>query len=681
MNKKTPLVEIKGIGEKTAALFAKLEIYTVGDLLRKYPMDYEEMQAPVRISEAAVGETNAFRLMVKASPSVKTVGRLQIMNFVCGFGPEVMTITFFNMPYLKKTLLPGKEFVFRGKLLQKGTFVFMEQPKIYTPAEYEKKLKVIWPRYSLTKGLTNNAVQKAVKQALDAYIFPQERYPKEFLMQYDLCGEKEAIVQMHFPESYEKLVKARKRIVFDEFFTFIYGLRSKQSMETKLANHFPMIETAETIRFIESLPFRLTQEQSKVWEEMKEDMLSPYCMNRLIQGDVGSGKTVLALLSLLLAISNGYQGALMAPTEVLATQHYETVKDYAERFHIDFSPILLVGSMTAKQKKEAYERIECGEAKLVIGTHAVIQDKVKFKNLAMVVTDEQHRFGVRQRETLAEKGFEPHVCVMSATPIPRTLALILYGNLSISTIKELPSTRKPIKNCVVNTGYREKAYKFMLSEISKGRQVYIICPMALEGEMEQLENVVEYTDKIRSQFPSGVQIAYLHGKMKPQDKKRIMDDFAARNIDILVSTTVIEVGINVPNATVMMVENSERFGLCQLHQLRGRVGRGSEQSYCIFMSANEKKEVMERLSILNTSNDGFFIASEDMRLRGPGDLFGIRQSGEFAFKVGDIYMDTDVLKQAQEAVCDVLENTEKYADFIKSMEISEFINFIDFRSI
>lgn len=681
MDKNTPLTQIKGIGDKTAALFHKLDIDSVGDLLRKYPVDYEELQPAIRLSEAIPGEVQAFRLMIKASPTVKTAGRLNIMNFVGGQGNDIITLTFFNMPFLKKTLLPGKEFVFRGKLVQKGTFRMLEQPKIYTVTEYEKKCQLIWPKYSLTKGLTNAAVQKAVKQGLSSYSFMQEMYPASFMKKYGLISEKQAIMQMHFPESYEKLFEARRRIVFDEFFTFIYGLQSEQQKEERIPNHFPMIETAETVRFLESLPFQLTGEQSKVWEEMKQDLLSPYCMNRLIQGDVGSGKTVLALLALLLVVSNGYQGALMAPTEVLATQHYETVKEYSKRFGIDFAPILLVGSMTAKEKRNAYEKIACGNARLIIGTHAVIQDKVNFRNLALVVTDEQHRFGVRQRETLADKGDFPHVCVMSATPIPRTLALILYGDLSISTIKELPSQRKPIKNCVVNTSYREKSYAFMKKEIEKGRQVYVICPMALEGEMEQLENVVEYADKLKDILPKEIQIAYLHGKMKPAEKKHVMDEFANHNIDILVSTTVIEVGINVPNATVMMVENAERFGLCQLHQLRGRVGRGSEQSYCIFMSANEKKETMERLEILNKSNDGFFIASEDMRLRGPGDLFGIRQSGDFAFHVGDVFSDAELLKQAQEAVVDVLEHEEDYAKLKDCLVHDRFVNFIDFRTI
>ena len=340
----------------------------------------------------------------------------------------------------------------------------------------------------------------------------------------------------------------------------------------------------------------------------------------------------------------------MAPTEVLAAQHYEGICGYVEHYHVSLKPILLVGSMTAREKREAYERIAAGEVNLVVGTHAVIQEKVRFKNLALVVTDEQHRFGVRQREVLAEKGSNPHVLVMSATPIPRTLAIILYGDLQVSVIDELPANRLPIKNCVVGTSYRPKAYEFIAKEVANGRQAYVICPMVEEGEMEDLENVTEYAQKLRAALPADIQVATLHGRMKPADKNRVMEEYAAHNIDVLVSTTVIEVGINVPNATVMMVENAERFGQAQLHQLRGRVGRGEHQSYCIFISAQDNKETMERLDILNRSNDGFFIASEDLKLRGPGDLFGIRQSGEFAFRMGDIYTDAEILRQASQAV-------------------------------
>ena len=382
---------------------------------------------------------------------------------------------------------------------------------------------------------------------------------------------------------------------------------------------------------------------------------------------------------------------------MLAKQHYEGICAYTKQYHLIFKPVLLVGSMTAAQKREVYEQIASGEANLIVGTHALIQDKVAYRKLALVVTDEQHRFGVRQRERLAGKGEQgiapvgeghPHVLVMSATPIPRTLAIILYGDLSVSVIDELPADRLPIKNCVVNTAYRPKAYNFISKEVAAGRQAYVICPQVEAGELEDVENVVEYTGKLRAALPDSVQIAYLHGKMHSADKNRIMEEFAAHNIDVLVSTTVIEVGINVPNATVMMVENAERFGLAQLHQLRGRVGRGEHQSYCIFVSSNEKKETMERLDILNHSNDGFHIAAQDLKLRGPGELLGVRQSGDLAFRIGDVYADATVLQEAAGAVDTLMREDAELAQEEHQMLRQHFeahgrpgINSIDFRTI
>ena len=493
----------------------------------------------------------------------------------------------------------------------------------------------------------------------------------------------EALNNIHFPRDMEHLVAARRRMVFDEFFDFLYYLRENKEQSDQLINEYQMTETADTVQFLEQLPYELTRAQKKVWAEIRSDLNSHYCMNRLVQGDVGSGKTIIAVLALLMCVSNGYQGAMMVPTEVLATQHYEDICEYIEKYNIAFSPVLLVGSMTAKEKRIAYEKIASGEANVVIGTHAVIQEKVVFKNLAWVVTDEQHRFGVRQRETLANKGQNPHVLVMSATPIPRTLAIILYGDLQISVIDELPANRLPIKNCVVNTSFRPKAYQFIEKEVRSGRQAYVICPMVEEGEMEELENVIDYAEKLRSALPGDIRVGILHGKMRPADKNRIMEEFASHELDVLVSTTVIEVGINVPNSTVMMVENAERFGLAQLHQLRGRVGRGEHQSYCIFISTQDNKETMERLDILNKSNDGFFIASEDMKLRGPGDLFGIRQSGDFAFRMADIYTDAGILKQASEAVNKVMDNylTEMELQNLKTFLATRSINKVDFRTI
>ncbi len=566
-----------------------------------------------------------------------------------------LQLTFFNMPFLKKVLRPGGFYVFRGLVQTRGNLRLMEQPRMFSLEDYRKQMNCLIPKYSLTRGLSNLTFQKTVRKVLADFCFEEECYPKELLKSCGLISERQALETVHFPRDRESLAAARKRLVFDEFFSFFYLLRQNRKCSEGLQNHYPMFETADTVRFLERLPFPLTKAQRKVWQEIRDDLGGPHCMNRLIQGDVGSGKTILALLALLMCAANGFQGALMAPTEVLAAQHYETASGYVKQYGVAFRPVLLVGSMTAKEKQEAYGKIASGEANLIIGTHALIQTKVEYKSLALVVTDEQHRFGVRQRETLAGKGQNPHILVMSATPIPRTLAIILYGDLHISVLDELPEGRLPIKNCVVNTSWRPNAYKFIAGEVAKGRQAYVICPQVEEGESEELENVVDYAEKLKNVLPPQIQVSYLHGRMRPSDKNRIMEEFVAHSVDVLVSTTVIEVGINVPNATVMMVENAERFGLAQLHQLRGRVGRGEHQSYCIFVSAQEKKETMERLQILNRSNDGFYIASEDLKLRGPGDLFGIRQSGEFAFRMADIYTDAAVLRQASQAIDGLLQ--------------------------
>lgn len=687
MSDAIPVNRIKGVGEKTAALFGKINVYTVDDLIRHYPRDYETYDAPVSILETSPGSVQAVYGQITAIPNVKKVRNLSILNAILkDDNGDSIQLTFFNMPFLKKVLKPGGFYLFRGLVQQRGAHKIMEQPRMFTWDEYKQKSGRLLPRYALTKGLTNQTVQKSVAQALEYYPPEKEYLPQMILQKYPMLSHREAVYALHFPENREELLAARNRMVFEEFFSFLLVLRKNKELAAKTENHFPMYETADTVRFLEQLPFPLTKAQKKVWGELREDMGSPYAMNRLIQGDVGSGKTILAVLALLMCAANGYQGAMMAPTEVLAVQHFETISGYVKKYGIAFRPVLLTGSMTAKEKREAYAKIASGEANLIIGTHALIQEKVEYSSLALVVTDEQHRFGVRQRETLAAKGSEPHVLVMSATPIPRTLAIILYGDLKVSVIDELPANRLPIKNCVVGTAYRPKAYEFIAKEVAAGRQAYVICPMVEEGESEDLENVVDYTEKLRAVLPPSVQVAYLHGKMRPADKNRIMEEFAAKEIDVLVSTTVIEVGINVPNATVMMVENAERFGLAQLHQLRGRVGRGEFQSYCIFISTSEAKETMERLQILNHSNDGFHIASEDLKLRGPGDIFGIRQSGEFAFVLGDIYTDANILKEASDAVEQLLVSDPELTDDDSLALVNYFkehtaVNVVDFRTI
>ena len=530
----------------------------------------------------------------------------------------------------------------------------MEHPEIFSREQYEERLHVLYPIYSLTKGLTNKFMAKTMKQILDEREMTQEYLPEEYRTHYHLAEYNYALTHIHFPENRKDMMEGRKRLVFDEFLLFILSVRMMKEKNQNRKNTFHLKPVWETENIIENLPYDLTNAQKRVWNEIETNMTGKHLMSRLVQGDVGSGKTIIAFLAMILAAANGCQAALMAPTEVLARQHYEGMCQLLGEQGLSYPAVLLTGSTKGKEKKEIYRQIREGEAKLIIGTHALIQEKVFYQDLALVITDEQHRFGVNQREDLSQKGGNPHVLVMSATPIPRTLGIILYGDLDISVMDELPARRLPIKNCVVDTSYRPKAYKFIENQVLQGRQVYVICPMVEESEGLEAENVLDYSQMLSRTLPSQIKVAYLHGRMKAAEKNKIMEAFAENEIQVLVSTTVIEVGVNVPNATVMMVENAERFGLAQLHQLRGRVGRGAYQSYCIFVYGGDDEETRKRLEILVKSNDGFFIAGEDLRLRGPGDLLGIRQSGMLEFRLGDIFQDADILKKASEAAGAIL---------------------------
>ena len=644
---------LKGVGEKTEKLFQKVGIYDTDDLLHYYPRNYDEYETPVDIAELKEETVQAVSAAVCSGVYVNSVRGRQIISVNIADQSGKFPVVWFNLPYLKKTLRKGSWFVFRGRIVRKQGKLEMEHPEIFTPSAYEEILHNLQPIYGLTAGLSNKTVVKMVTQLLETLPMQSEYLPEELKERYRLADINYALKTIHFPKNKEELLVSRKRLVFDEFLLFIISVRRMKEKAEETPNCFPVKETWLTEEVIERLPYSLTNAQLNAWHEIERDLAGRTMMSRLVQGDVGSGKTILAFLAMFLVADNGYQAALMAPTEVLARQHYEGFLKLMEEQGLSFPTVLLTGSDTAKEKRIAYERIASGEAAIIIGTHALIQEKVEYANLALVITDEQHRFGVKQREALTTRGNPPNVLVMSATPIPRTLAIILYGDLDISVIDELPAKRLPIKNCVVNTSYRPKAYSFIEKQVRQGRQACVICPMVEESEGMDAENVLDYTQKLKENLPSDIRIEYLHGKMKPKEKNCVMESFAAGEIQVLVSTTVVEVGVNVPNATVMMVENAERFGLAQLHQLRGRVGRGEYQSYCIFIQGNQD-QISKRLEILNKSNDGFYIAGEDLKLRGPGDLFGIRQSGDMEFRIGDIYNDSTILKEASEAAEEIL---------------------------
>ena len=651
MRERMLIRDLKGVGEKTEKLFQKLNIHNVDDLLHHYPRNYEFYEEATPIGQVTEGEVVTVTGTIYGKVQLANMRNLQVISIHVKDLTGVIKVVWFRMPFLKNTLGRGGVVTLRGRVTMRRGSLCMEQPEVFFPSStYDDKVNTMQPIYPLTTGLTNNMVMKVMKQAVEHLDLRTEFLPEQIRLDYHLAEYNYAIRQIHFPKDKDAFYHARERLVFEEFLIFILALRRLKEITERSSNNFCFSETKEVEKLIEKLPYRLTNAQKKVWQEIQQDMQSNHVMSRLIQGDVGSGKTIVAVLALIFAGINGYQGAMMAPTEVLAKQHYTFVSELFEKYDIPLKAELLTGSMTAKEKREAYDRIASGDVAVIIGTHALIQEKVTYKHLALVVTDEQHRFGVKQREQLAAKGDVPHILVMSATPIPRTLAIILYGDLDISVIDELPANRLPIKNCVVDTGYRNTAYNFIKKQVAEGRQCYIICPMVEESEYLDAENVLDYARNLQDELGEEIKVGYLHGKMKQSEKDAIMESFGNNMIRVLVATTVIEVGIDVPNATVMMVENAERFGLAQLHQLRGRVGRGEHQSYCIFMSASKTNEAKERLSILNKSNDGFFIAGEDLKMRGPGDLFGIRQSGILDFRIGDVFQDAKILQRASEAV-------------------------------
>ncbi|MGL6174533.1 MAG: ATP-dependent DNA helicase RecG [Cellulosilyticaceae bacterium] len=650
------IMSLKGIGDQTANKFHKLGVYTLGDLIEHYPKEYEDRRKVVDICDMVMEEENNIIATVASVPQVMKKGRHIIVTFRIKDHTGSIFVSYFGQPYMKNNFTLGQTFNFYGKVKKQYGKIEMESP------EYEKvgengqvKGAKITPIYPATHKLSQKVIRQLIEGALkETQSDIRETLADSLRSRHHFMSKSDAIRNIHFPESDEMFFEARKRLVFEELFMLQLSLYMLKSDFAKKNQGMPKKVPEDFMTFVNSLPFALTGAQKRVLNEIVKDMKSPFAGNRLVQGDVGSGKTVVAAVALFVVVRNGLQGALMAPTEVLAKQHHEFLEKVFEPFGIRIA--LLTGSTTKKQKNDILDRLANHEIDILIGTHALIEDNVTPPKLGLVITDEQHRFGVRQRLKLSEKGITPDVIVMTATPIPRTLALILYGDMDISIIDELPPGRQPIKTNAVDTAYYPRIYTFIRKQIEEGRQCYIICPMVEENEKQsELKSVVEYTDYLKNEVFINIPIEYLHGKMKPKEKNEVMERFAKDEIKILVSTTVVEVGVNVPNSTVMLIENAERFGLAQLHQLRGRVGRGQHKSYCVLVSDSKNKVTQKRLKIMEESTDGFVIADTDLKLRGPGEFFGTRQHGLPEMKIANLYTDSKTLKLAQKEAKLILE--------------------------
>lgn len=656
-----PIQYIKGVGEARAKLLEKLGIKTVEDMLYYFPRDYEDRSAVRKIAELYNGETACFRAGVISGMTENRPRKgLTIQKLVVRDETGTCILTWFNQGYLKETFKPGSEFMFFGKASRKFGHLEIQNPAYEKIDESLEETGKIIPIYPSTLKLSQKIIRTVIKNCLELVNHHlQEFLPSSVREKYNLAEVNYSIDNIHFPNDPKSFEFARRRLVFEELFLLQLGLlsiKSRLNTETLGISFKPI---PESNRFAKALPFELTQAQKRVFKEISDDMESSKPMNRLIQGDVGSGKTVIAVLAIFKAVKNGYQSAMMVPTGILAEQHFHTLKNLLGETGI--KTVLVTGYLTQKQKKEIQSDIAEGNVDVVIGTHALIEEDIKFWNLGLVITDEQHRFGVRQRAILASKGKVPDVLVMTATPIPRTLALILYGDLDISIVDELPPGRKKIETYYIENDLRERMNKFIQKQIEEGRQVYVVCPLVEESEVITAKSVEKHAGELQEIF-KGYKTAFLHGKIKAREKDKTMSEFCAGRINILVSTTVIEVGVNVPNASLMIIENAEKFGLAQLHQLRGRVGRGEAQSYCILMSDSDSKIVQERMKVMQKTNDGFEIAEKDLELRGPGEFFGTRQHGIPDLKIANLFKDVDILKLAQESAKHILEtdrNLEK----------------------
>lgn len=644
---------IKGVGEARAKLLSRLGLFTLSDALNYYPREYEDRTTLKKISELVDGEECSIKAKL-VSEAVETRPRrnLTITKALVTDGSAFLSLTWFNQSYIKNSLKVGEEYVFFGKIKRSGMRMEMHNPVMEAVEKQGKSTGRILPVYPLTKGITQTHVRNLVENALAcAQGKYQEALPLSLRKAYKLCEVSFSYEQIHFPKSLSHMEEARKRLVFEELLLLQLGLfKVKGASAGQKGLRFAPVDMKP---LLEQLPFSLTPAQERTFKEIEADMESDKRMNRLVQGDVGSGKTIIAVMALYKAVKNGYQGAFMVPTEILAEQHYQSVAPLLEKLGV--SVRLLTGSMKKKAKEEVKQLSQNGYVDILIGTHAVLEDDTTFANLGLVVTDEQHRFGVRQRAKLTIKGENPDLLVMTATPIPRTLSLVLYGDLDVSIIDTLPPNRKPIKTYAVDESMRKRIYDFIRKQVAEGRQAYIVCPLVEDSEEIDAESAEGLAERIRDQELAGLRVGLIHGKMKAAEKEDVMRAYVEGHLDVLVSTTVIEVGVNVPNATLMVIENAERFGLAQLHQLRGRVGRGAHQSYCILFNQSKSAISQQRMDIMTKSNDGFDISEKDLELRGPGDVFGVRQHGLPEFRIANLYRDMDILKEVQVAVKDILD--------------------------
>jgi len=674
---KKSIQNVKGVGQARAKLFHKLGIYSIEDIITYYPRAYEDRSKLKKINELVDGESCAFEGIVSSKVLVRKFRKgLTMYKVLIKDETGCITATWFNQHYIGRVLKPGETFVFFGKIIKKYKNLEVQSP-VYENAEDReaKNILRIVPIYPSTADLGQNIIRGTIRNALDMVSGKLlEFFPVDILRDYKLSEINYSVQQIHFPQSDEHFKNARYRLVFEELFMIQLCLFSlKKSFEKdKRGIEFSKVSIND---FVERLPFKLTNAQIKVFSEIERDMENSSVMNRLVQGDVGSGKTIVAFLALFKAVQSGYQGAMMVPTEILAQQHYQSINSIMQHYGINTA--LLTGSQTKKKKNEIIEGIKTGEIKILIGTHALIEDNIEFMKLGLVITDEQHRFGVRQRSLLSGKGEEPDVIVMTATPIPRTLALILYGDLDISIIDELPPGRKPIKTYAVGNSMRNRINEFVKKEVGKGRQIYIVCPLVEESDEINAKSAIEHSEAISENDFKGFKVGLIYGKMKSKEKEEVMRDFVEGEVDILVSTTVIEVGVNVPNASIMIIENAERFGLAQLHQLRGRVGRGEYQSYCILFNEGKTHVGKERMKIMQKTNDGFIVSEKDLELRGPGEFFGTKQHGIPELKIANLYEDIDILKKAQEAAVTLVNedsNLEREENLVLKAKMLEILN-------